>query len=625
MTTITGINIEGSLSHRLRIIGLPHHMINPLTELFVRWVANSGEEWTAKRFKALKVDLIRQLAGLPSAEPGWIRKNRKGQYYGVIGSLFRWCMDSSRKKPSVKRFNLVLQALNCYTILESKEATSSQLRKFKDGVQHVHDVDIVDLVTFSESVQEAMMNYIPSHLRSVRRVENHLSLKNFSPNKRAPRPHGLGSVPQDFDPLAEVQLFQPNSPYWSFGWKYNALFQPVTAGLVGPHKKPDPLDVDEKLFGGEVHYLQEPGYKLRAIASPYRIYQCALEPLASAIYDIVKVLPWDCTKDQTLAIPYVQQHLSRSNTVHSIDLSGATDYFPLEMQSTALRTIYGDLIDIELFEEVSRMPWKSEHGEITWKTGQPLGLRPSFASFTMTHGLLLYHLNDRRHDNEFFVVGDDVVILNDQLADRYRSWLENNRCPFSPEKSLSSNSIAEFAGKVIYSNGVIPQYKWRKTSNDNFLDLCRNLGPRSRSLLTKQQRQVFDIVKHMPAPTGLNFSYPGSNLTKMIIDSDKILRNIERASVRSLVDLSRRLVNVIYKSPSQYSIDPEWIRERCATFDVKVVKTFSQTVVRRWDLIVLMNDLPEALGIEPRLPLESYQPSRLTSLERYRKLLRLTE
>jgi len=127
----------------------------------------------------------------------------------------------------------------------------------------------------------------------------------------------------------------------------------------------------------------------------------ALKPLGDAIYSVVEKLEWDCTFDQSKAIPWIQRSLSVGKTVHSIDLTGATDYFPLGIQLETLIGIFGDLLDIKLLQSIAQLRWKSEMGDIQWKRGQPLGLYPSFGMFTLTHGLLLSFLLGRPYNNEF--------------------------------------------------------------------------------------------------------------------------------------------------------------------------------------------------------------------------------
>jgi hypothetical protein len=51
------------LRRRLFVIGIPKQLISPLLKEWVKWEIHSGVEWTIKRLKSLKVDLIRMKTG----------------------------------------------------------------------------------------------------------------------------------------------------------------------------------------------------------------------------------------------------------------------------------------------------------------------------------------------------------------------------------------------------------------------------------------------------------------------------------------------------------------------------------------------------------------------------------
>jgi len=118
---------RGALEHRLLVTGIPKHLIPQIAGLWCHWVSHNGPEWAAKRFKSLKVDLIRQQAGLAPLTQ-YVRKNRKGQWFGALGALFRWSAIGEKK------FSSALQALCIYTSVTSDDVTVSQLKKFHDAV-----------------------------------------------------------------------------------------------------------------------------------------------------------------------------------------------------------------------------------------------------------------------------------------------------------------------------------------------------------------------------------------------------------------------------------------------------------------------------------------------------------
>lgn len=611
---------QDGLMRRLSVIGIPTYTIKPFVGMLVKWENCSGVEWTIKRLKSLKIDLFRSKAGLPTQS--WVRKNSKGEFAGTIGSLFRWALSSDRG------FRRCVQAFMAYTYYILPDLSEVQKKKFLSGINPERTDDGLDqsfIRDFSNTVRRTVRK------RSITCCARPLVTYQGSPGKKAPRLYGQKSIPQNDKVLDDLQFFNTDGGLRLYT-KFKELYKPLILGLrkrqdylewiSGNNHFPQP---DFPIVGGEIHFLQEPGGKLRSVASPLRIHQEALRPLGEEIYRLVRSLPWDCTFDQSKAIPHIQSCLRQGCQVHSIDLSSATDLFPLSLQVAALKAVFRKefWVHIDLFEQISRGIWNSKIGWLQWSKGQPLGLFPSFGTFTLTHGLLLRHLAGP-YKNQFFVLGDDVVILNDKLRDDYISMLDRMGCPWSEDKSLSSNKLSEFAGKVITSNEVLPQLKWRRLSDDNFLDICRLLGARSRCLLSERQKVVFDAVAHLCDPIGLNFSLPGDNLEKMIKRTLAFYRPIETV-LGSLMGLRKRINTHVY-SLADEDFDSDELESYSATFDEKVKDAMRKTVFTNWEVLLSIgpdgfSSLPQALGLEPRLPLRESNPTRVTTLERYERFL----
>lgn len=603
---------------RLHALGIPSVWHRDFVSMLCSWEAHSGPDWVIKRLKSLKVDLIRQRSNLPPLT--WIRKNRNGRIRGVVGSLFRWSEKSDRN------FRRTVQAFMAYTFYIHPKLTKAQEEKFLKALSS-------EECEFPGGFHQEFYSYVERMFQ--KRV---LSLPSVpliaykgSSEKRSPLVFGMKSVSQDEQILRDVDLFRTYGGIYLY-IKYQRIYDPLLTGLDTQKFLRITADSQRELahdrfhsdhlgiIGGKIGFLQEPGGKLRSIANPLRVHQEALRPLGSSIYNLVASLPWDCTFDQAKATPFIQARLASGGSVHSVDLTSATDMFPLSLQITALRAIIclEDWDHIDLFEEISRSNWKSTLGVLKWKKGQPLGLYPSFASFTLTHGLLLHFLNNG-HNDKFFVVGDDVVILDDSLFEKYIRTLAWMGCPWSPEKSLSSNKLSEFAGKIITDSWTIPQLKWRKMSDDNFLDLCREIGQRSRVLCTRRQQKVFDSVKHLLSPVGLNFSYPGSNLEMMINDTLDFYQP-EKQVLGSLMGLRRRIRKNSSETPAQPVLAEE-LEQMCVAFDEKVISVLDRTIFGRlWTAWECLESIPRQIGITD-LPLKDMPPSRVSTLQRYERLL----
>jgi len=608
---------RGPLEHRLIVVGIPKHLVPQIVDTWCRWSEHSGSEWTVRRFKSLKVDLIRSHAGLPMLTT-YVRKNKRGKYYGWIGALFNWSNCNERN------FSRAIQALCIYTSVTSVSTTETQKKKFFDAVSCEAPIGLTstELTELWWSIDSSIGQ------RVIPEIDNTLLSFRGSPEKIAPLPHNLGYCPQDSNILKDMTWLDTMGNM-EFYMKHKVIYDHVLKGIgssrsalgIEPyrsHAESYPgLQMDRTCYAGEVHFLQEPGFKLRSIASPYRIHQLATKPLQEALGSIVKDLTWDCTFDQEKAIVPIQNHLRSGKPVYSVDLSSATDYFPLDIQLYVLKVIFGsDNPQVLLFRDVSRLTWKSELGDITWKRGQPLGLNPSFFAFTLTHGCILNWLANNQ-PGQFYIVGDDVVILDPVLYGKYIDVLNRMSCPYSVEKSITSTCLAEFAGKVITPNGKYPQLKWRKCSDDSFLDLAKLLGPRLRELMSNRQKRVFDLVKDLLPPVGLNISKPGGNFASVYNKTEAFLESVQASAVRSLVDLNRSVQRIAAEDPMAHVLNVDH-----DTFDKKVRKVFQQTVFSHWLWLEHVSELPQALGLEPRLPL-SASPRRISKLLEYERKLRI--
>jgi hypothetical protein len=461
--------------------------------------------------KDLYVDFIRHTAG-EQVVASWVARRPDGVPKGPFGALYDYA--ARGKKQGFASITL----LRSYTRLMAKDATQQQMEKFISGVTAS---DLPLPCGIETGVKEAAHSI---RERLVLGPANPYWTYRPSSEKRVPSIDGKT---------------HPESTHWMTQWidlhlsyygqtvmrNFATIFKDLKGSWqpaydsIGPHGS----RIDTV---GAIGLIQEPGFKLRAVANPNRVYQMALKPLGDGLYSLLERLPWDCTHDQTKAIPHVQKHLSSGKVVHSVDLSSATDYFPLSLQVCVLKTlVHSSNRDyIGLFEYLSRAPWRLGKSTIRWTKGQPLGLYPSFASFALTHGLLLLHLNDGEHRNEFFVLGDDVVILNDRLFVKYVAALKELGCPVSETKSLNSNLMAEFAGKLITKVGVFPQPKWRNLSDDNFLDIIRLLGKRALLLCRPQQRKVAKAMWEIPDFVGgLGFNPRGIPLEDRYFNYLKLL------------------------------------------------------------------------------------------------------
>jgi len=500
LARVSRTKLQSGISQRAVAMSIPKKLSTPFLKQVMKWYTNSGEVWTIDRIKAIKLDILREKAGQQPVST-WISRSRKRKKFrGAIGLLESWML---RKDSNFARG---LQLLQCYTLFYAPRLLEVQKKKFLDGVLSLPPRP-EQLLLADEVVHKGWQLAGSPRIGNIEHPSP-LEMMLPSPCKRAPLPDK--SVPEDQGIIDSIRFLYDTfeginhlNRYYESHYKFvlknlePTLFNDY-GHFMGPNGYPYPLEHHGSLLAGRIGLIQEAGYKLRAVANPGRVFQRVLKPFGDRIYDHIKHLPWDCTFDQNKAVPVLQEHLGQGKMTYSIDLSGATDYFPLHLQVELLKKMF-DKKDVDLFEELSTSSWFFPSlGEVSWKRGQPLGLYPSFGAFALTHGILLLGLLGRPYDNDFFVLGDDVVILDDQLAQDYLQMMLFLDCPVALSKTISSKFLCEFAGKVITPTKVIPQLKWREVSDDSFLDIAKLLGPQSISLFKPRQIKVIQELSIVP-------------------------------------------------------------------------------------------------------------------------------
>lgn len=302
---------QEKIRFRLSVLGIPRCYMNPYLGLIQHWENHNGVEWTISRLKSLKVDLLRRRAGLPSLT--WIRKNRSGDISGPIGGLFRWADKSD------KNFRVCIQVLMIYTQWVASEVTEKQMKKFLSGVK-AHPPLITKKI-IRDITREAKKF---ASKRSLPTPDPILSYEGSS-EKKSPRLFGRKSVPQNVNVLDDIQIFNTEGGMYLYS-KYRRIFSNVLRGLESRKAFLDQLNISNysaDIRVGNVAFIQEPGGKLRSVASPFRLFQLALKPFGDRLYQIARKMPWDCTHDQSAAFEPIRSALEKGTKVYSVDLSSA--------------------------------------------------------------------------------------------------------------------------------------------------------------------------------------------------------------------------------------------------------------------------------------------------------------
>lgn len=515
---------QTNMCHRLSALGVRQETTYQLIHIVNKWVSENGPEFTVNRLKDLKQWYIKdRLAGDDFTPKTWFAKRKDGSPSGPFGVLWKGTTYRHRVR--------ALNVLMVYSTMIAPEVTPAQRRKFEDSVKAQVNPRMDHLCAlFLPFVQEFVGQF------SLKTKPRPIGINDLTLSKERRAPTKKGSVPEDdiegwFDSSADSILIRHvmrNSP---------DMFSSPTRELILSRVRAMPdWDSAFSRVAGSIGFIQEPGFKLRAVANPNRLVQLALTPLQTVLWEALRNIPQDCTFDQSKGVKVVAKWIREGTTCHSIDLSDATNNFPFSLQLLLLRKLLPSSWDqyINLFEGASRAPWRyrySDDQQIIWTKGQPLGLAPSFGSFALTHHMVVQEIiSDLGASPDCYVIlGDDIVISDNDVASLYLQRLKELDCPISTQKSITSDRVAEFAGKVITREGVITTGKWRNLSDHNFLDVMRAIGPQAMGLLQPRQRKIAKLLLEVPDfHGGLGFNPKGKTLAQRIAENQEIIARLEK-------------------------------------------------------------------------------------------------
>jgi len=213
----------------------------------------------------------------------------------------------------------------------------------------------------------------------------------------------------------------------------------------------------KKLVLGKLSVVYNQAGKARVVASTNWWMQSALKPLHDNIFKLLGKLSTDGTLDQEAAF---SKFLTRAdsiggpnfgNKLSGFDLSAATDRLPIDLQVQILNelgidgSMWKELLDIEWLYHPDR--FTDEY--IRYAVGQPMGAYSSWAMLAVTHHVIVRvaaaRANVKPNFVNYAVLGDDIVINNDKVADSYLVIMEGLGLKISTGKSIISYRFTEFA------------------------------------------------------------------------------------------------------------------------------------------------------------------------------------
>nr|WLK77423.1 RNA-dependent RNA polymerase [Suillus luteus mitovirus 6] len=197
---------------------------------------------------------------------------------------------------------------------------------------------------------------------------------------------------------------------------------------------------------GKLSFIKDPEGKLRIVAISDYMTQLYLRPIHRILMNLLKHFDSDRTYTQD---PNAKWDFGNTDSFWSLDLSSATDRFPISLQKRLLTRIFDQKISNSWEFILKERGFLTPEGDsVQYGAGQPMGTYSSWAAFTLTHHLVVHwcaHLNGISNFNQYIILGDDIVIKNDKIAKTYIEVIGKLGVSISAQKTHVSKDTYEFA------------------------------------------------------------------------------------------------------------------------------------------------------------------------------------
>jgi hypothetical protein len=225
------------------------------------------------------------------------------------------------------------------------------------------------------------------------------------------------------------------------------------------------------MTSGRISFKTEAAGKIRAFAMVDYWTQCSLRPLHDRIFSILKDIPSDGTFDQLAPAKELLTvgRLSKE-TWWSLDLSAATDRFPLVFQQSVIGHLVNPLYAAAwanlLVDRSYLLPKGYTPRKVRYAVGQPMGAYSSWAALAISHHALVQFAarlsGVKGWFSDYALLGDDIVIANHKVASKYRWLCQSIGLDISLAKSMASNQRSfEFAKRIFFRGDDVTGFPWK--------------------------------------------------------------------------------------------------------------------------------------------------------------------
>lgn len=278
---------------------------------------------------------------------------------------------------------------------------------------------------------------------------------------------------------------------WNTMWfklKFNEMVE-----LGDRLSKVNSLKTKKSLSGsfGQFSLKEEAAGKLRVFAIVDSITQSVLSPLHDFMFSVLRAIPNDGTFDQDSSVRRSQNKALESGKAYSFDLSAATDRLPVDLTVKILSKIFSDdfgrswknlMVNRDFYFSLSNQQSYQAPKSLRYSVGQPMGALSSWPALALTHHWILQYcsnlLGRPGWENNYEILGDDLVVFDSALADKYLEIAKILGVEINLTKSISSHDrpVFEFAKRTCFGNTDLSPISIKQLlSNDQLSERAMNV------------------------------------------------------------------------------------------------------------------------------------------------------
>lgn len=207
----------------------------------------------------------------------------------------------------------------------------------------------------------------------------------------------------------------------------------------------------EKLKIFRTFAFPDKGPKVRTVTCGNYFVQRVLLPIHNWLMQVLREIPEDGTHRQAKAAELVKSWTRMGLQPYCFDMTSATDRMPVNLQYLVFYLL--------------RLPWSDEwfkimqgancfvdgiETHIELSVGQPMGIYSSWPSFTLVHHYIIrfaFYIHNIKPKGRYAIIGDDVSILDEEVALTYKDLIQGIGIAISSTKSLTPETTT--SGKPV--------------------------------------------------------------------------------------------------------------------------------------------------------------------------------